>query len=95
MRNPENGKWFLNCHQIKYKNYSIHFNSGYDVSTREDCLYCDMALGPFLAKTEALKAVKMESKFSGSHVISPDFFLKVHLMSGQCLAVGHTATDKL
>ena len=70
-----NGKWSQNCYQTVYKNYSIHYFAGYEKSENE-CLLCDLFLGPIFGKTEKLKDIKFEEKFSDS-IISPDFFLKV------------------
>ena len=77
-RTPE-GKWHMNCFQSQYKNYSLHILSGYDRSTHDSCLICDIILGPFLTKTSIVQTLKFELKFSGSPLTSIDFFLKVLL----------------
>ena len=75
-RTPE-GKWHMNCFQSQYKNYSLQIVPGYDRSTHDSCLICDIILGPFLTKTSVVQTLKFEVKFSGSPLTSIDFFLKV------------------
>ena len=70
-----NGKWSQNCYQTVYKNYSIHYFAGYERSENE-CLLCDMFLGPVFGKTKKLKEINFDKKLSDS-ILSPDFFLKV------------------
>ena len=70
-----NGKWSQNCYKTVYKNYSIHYFAGYERSENE-CLLCDMFLGPIFGKTEKLKEVNFDKKLT-DNIISPDFFLKV------------------
>ena len=70
-----NGKWNQNCYQMVYRNYSIQYFSGYENSENE-CLSCDMFLGPIFGKTNKLKNIKFDEKMSDA-IVSPDFFLKV------------------
>ena len=70
-----NGNWHQNCHQTVYKNYSIHYFDGY-MNSENECLICDMFLGPIFGRTENFKSIKFDERFSGN-VLSPDFFLKV------------------
>ena len=70
-----NGQWYQNCHQTIYKNYSIHYFPGY-IKSENECLICDMFVGPIFGRTEKFKIIKFEEKFSGP-IISSDFFLKV------------------
>ena len=71
-----NGNWHQNCHQIVYKNYSIHYFPGY-INSENECLVCDMFLGPIFGKTEKFKHARFDERFSGN-VLSSDFFLKVY-----------------
>ena len=73
-----NGKWNQNCYQMVYRNYSIHYFSGYEKSENE-CLSCDMFLGPIFGKTTKLKNIKFDEKISDA-IVSPDFFLKVKIL---------------
>ena len=70
-----NGKWNQNCYQMVYRNYSIQYFTGYENSENE-CLSCDMFLGPIFGKTNKLKNIKFDEKMSDA-IVSPDFFLKV------------------
>ena len=71
-----NGKWNQNCYQMVYRNYSIRYFSGYENSENE-CLSCDMFLGPIFGKTKKLKNIKFDEKMNDA-IVSPDFFLKVN-----------------
>ena len=75
IRYPD-GKWHQNCHQTVYKNYSIHYFPGY-IDSENECLICDMFLGPIFGRTEKFKNIRFEERFSNGNVLSSDFFLKV------------------
>ena len=73
-----NGKWSQNCYQTVYRNYSIHYFAGYEKSENE-CLSCDMFVGPIFGRTEKFKDIKFDEKISDA-IVSPDFFLKVKIL---------------
>lgn len=59
-RNPQ-GEWDIGCLQVAFKNWTVFFRGGYYRSFTE-CVVCDVVSGPFLAKTEGLKEVKIDEK---------------------------------
>ncbi|XP_043205709.1 fukutin-related protein-like [Amphibalanus amphitrite] len=52
-RGPD-GRWSLGCFQVRLANYSLRYRAGYWRS-RHECVRCDHAAGPLLARAELLR----------------------------------------
>ncbi|KAF0295194.1 hypothetical protein FJT64_007231 [Amphibalanus amphitrite] len=48
------GRWSLGCFQVRLANYSLRYRAGYWRS-RHECVRCDHAAGPLLARAELLR----------------------------------------
>ena len=55
------GQWDIGCLQVTFKNWTAFFRGGYYRSFTE-CVVCDVLSGPFMAKTEGLREVKIDEK---------------------------------
>ncbi|KAK7079930.1 hypothetical protein SK128_005623 [Halocaridina rubra] len=71
------GHWHHGCLQSVAENYELEYFRGYEHSKNE-CMYCDDVLGPFVARTEFLKTVDFTEMMTGS-VMYRDWFLNVRL----------------
>ncbi|XP_066959720.1 uncharacterized protein [Macrobrachium rosenbergii] len=71
------GIWRHGCLQGTAENYELEYVRGYEHSHNE-CMYCDDVLGPFVVRTEFLKAVFLTETMEGP-VMYRDWFLNVHL----------------
>lgn len=71
-----NGHWSLNCYQFVAKNYTLKINHGYHISTKDDCLVCDMLHGPFLARSEIFQRLRFDENLLSSELLFLDFFIQ-------------------
>jgi len=69
------GHWHVGCRQTKLFNYVLQYEEGYHHS-RHSCMFCDDLEGPFVTKTDLLKLLKFNDKYS-KEIIFEDFFLRV------------------
>ena len=72
------GHWQVGCYQTKLLNYVLEYKDGY-FHSRNECMFCDHLVGPFVAKTKLVKRVKFDEGLT-SEVFMEDWFLRV---SGQ------------
>ena len=56
-----NGHWDIGCQQNRFINYTLTLQGGYYMSFWE-CLICDITPGPWLARTEDLKALEFDKR---------------------------------
>ncbi|XP_037784834.1 uncharacterized protein LOC119580790 [Penaeus monodon] len=78
------GLWHHGCLQATMENYQLSYERGYEHS-KDECMYCDDALGPMLLKTELLVKVPMKETLEGS-VMYRDWFLNVRLTGSLVVA---------
>lgn len=55
------GEWDIGCQQVTFRNWTAFFRGGYYRSFSE-CVVCDVLSGPFMAKTEGLRGLKIDEK---------------------------------
>ena len=69
------GHWQVWCYQRKLLNYVLEYTDGY-FHSKNECMYCDHLVGPFVAKTDLLKSIKFDESLSKELFIE-DWFLRV------------------
>ena len=57
------GHWDLGCRQVTYDYWTAKYTAGYYRSFNE-CVVCDYLPGPFAAKTEWLKSLSFDTRYS-------------------------------
>ena len=57
-----NGHWDIGCEQTIFRNFTLTLQGGYYLSFWE-CVVCDYAPGPFVARTGELKKLGFEERF--------------------------------
>lgn len=57
----QRGEWDNSCRQVQFRNWTAYFADGYYHSFN-DCLECDVLLGPFMAKTKKLQDLGIDEK---------------------------------
>ena len=55
------GQWDIGCLQVTFRNWTAFFRGGY-YSSFSECVVCDVLSGPFVAKTEELRRVKIDER---------------------------------
>ena len=96
VKTPSDGHWLNGCHQVAYRNYTLVYKSGYKHSAH-DCLYCNFILGPFVAKTSALKDTKFHETMAESTLFHDLFFriYKKNLKVGVCPDIMFLVRDEV
>lgn len=89
------GHWQVGCFQSSVHNYALEYQEGYHAS-KNDCMFCDYILSPFVARTEVLMKLQFDSLLSSS-VLFEDFFFRLqhrqkHFVIS-CPDVMHFKTD--
>ena len=57
----QRGEWENSCRQVQFRNWTAYFEDGYHYSFN-DCIRCDVLLGPFVAKTKELQDLGTDEK---------------------------------
>ena len=57
----QRGEWDNSCRQVQFRNWTAYFEDGYHYSFN-DCIRCDVLLGPFVAKTKELQDLGIDEK---------------------------------
>ncbi|CAH1776798.1 unnamed protein product [Owenia fusiformis] len=70
------GHWSIGCQQFRFRNYTLVYKSGYDLSNHE-CVFCDHLQGPFLAKTRFMTLYPFSTSLP-REVLFESFFLNVN-----------------
>ncbi|PFX11783.1 uncharacterized protein LOC111319224 [Stylophora pistillata] len=57
----QRGEWDNSCRQVQFRNWTAYFADGYYHSFN-DCIACDVLLGPFMTKTKQLQDLGIDQK---------------------------------
>ena len=57
----QRGEWDNSCRQVQFRNWTAYFSDRYYHSFN-DCVQCDVLLGPFMAKTKELQELGINRK---------------------------------
>lgn len=71
----ESGRWRHGCLQKSFTNYHATFIRGYQYS-RQECMYCDDVLGPFLVPANLLQRLSFGTTLEGS-LLYRDWFTRL------------------
>lgn len=72
-----NGHWDIGCQQMSFRNYTLTLQGGYYLSFWE-CVVCDFAPGPWLARTQELKQLQFDQSLDFG--VFHDIFWKMKKM---------------
>lgn len=69
------GHWQVGCQQSYLYNYILEYKDGY-YKSKNECMYCDNIIGPFLARSSTLKEILFDEGLS-LEVVFEDWFLRI------------------